>query len=335
MAEWLYSKAGELKLPDPDLWIKMKRDELGSPVRAFIANTSRTHALWKLNPHFIETATAHLLSCCRATYLITGQPFPEGAINADETARQQIQAKLAEEIVDRFAETGDLDRAAGYDFTRALANFELLLEQNPEMDGAVRDIFSSQLIGAWTAWETLAGDLWKMALNLHPATLVNLLGLKRRIEKKVTGKWDTLEPTSGKRESPEITISMMAAATDGSFDARDKMGTILKEKFSFQRLSGIREAYSAAFSRDSDRVDSALADTALDKLNLIRNVLLHNAGVVDRAFLDGANNLPWNTQTELDKPIPLNGEIVRDLINPVLQLGVDLIHAVDGWIATN
>ena len=62
MAEWLYTEAGNLNLPDSDLWLKVKTEALGPPIIAFIANTKRLHAFWKLAPHLIETASGHLLA---------------------------------------------------------------------------------------------------------------------------------------------------------------------------------------------------------------------------------------------------------------------------------
>lgn len=40
----------------------------------------------------------------------------------------------------------------------------------------LRAILVSQLTGMWTAFETLAGDLWEMALNVHPYGLSELKG---------------------------------------------------------------------------------------------------------------------------------------------------------------
>jgi hypothetical protein len=111
------------------------------------------------------------------------------------------------------------------------------------------------------------------------------------------------------------------------------MGTILKENFAFHKLSGIRQGYSAAFSKKTDAIDSALSNVAIDKLNLVRNLLLHKSGIVDQKFLTGARELAWKVQAENGKPIPLDGDLVSQLFRPVFECGMDLILAVDGWVS--
>ena len=109
------------------------------------------------------------------------------------------------------------------------------------------------------------------------------------------------------------------------------MGTLLRPKFDFSILGKTRAAYSAAFWSYSSDIDEALSDRALDALNLVRNLLVHNAGVADQQYLNGIAGTPApllgvNVQLQLD------GEIVRSLVNPVVQRAVELIKAVDQWI---
>jgi hypothetical protein len=43
-------------------------------------------------------------------------------------------------------------------------------------------MLSSALTGTWTAFETMAGDLWETAVNIHPAVLAELRGKRKRQE---------------------------------------------------------------------------------------------------------------------------------------------------------
>jgi len=119
------------------------------------------------------------------------------------------------------------------------------------------------------------------------------------------------------------------------------MGALLRENFSFQRLSGIRAAYSRAFSKDYDEIDEILADHAFDKLNLVRNLLLHKAGIVDDTFIKSVESISRviggekAVQPETEKPIVLTGQIVKELINPAFQCAERLIRTVDSWIGRN
>jgi hypothetical protein len=44
--------------------------------------------------------------------------------------------------------------------------------------------------------------------------------------------------------------------------------------------------------------------------------------------------LGWKVDAQLDHPLALNGQIVKDLLSPVLLKGWKLIYAVDEWICT-
>ena len=335
MAEWLYSEAGNLDLAPPDLCLRVAVPHLWQPVRAFIANTYRVRAFWKLSPHLIEQASSHVLAICRSVFAVTGRPFLVGEESKNKELIDKINSKMAEDLAERFEATGEIDKASGYDFTRALSNFELLLSQNPEMNEAIYAAFCSQLTSAWTAWETLATDLWEAAINYHPATLAKLSGKRERISKLAGSKSrdDTEEGRELSAREFEPRLADFETITQGTFNASALMGTLLKKECKFQTLAGIRRAYSAAFSNDWGSIDAALSNRSLDKLNLVRNLILHKAGVMDAKFAEQSATIPdWKIEKQMNDPIPLDGKIVQELINPVFQLGIDLIYAVDKWV---
>ena len=82
----------------------------------------------------------------------------------------------------------------------------------------------SQITGTWTAFEAMAGDLWEAALNYKPRELAKLSGSKH-------GK-----------DSKQIGLDQIQRY---NFDLSTHMGTIFvgTNKYQFDRLSGIREAY--------------------------------------------------------------------------------------------
>ena len=103
------------------------------------------------------------------------------------------------------------------------------------------------------------------------------------------------------------------------------------EKTIFQSLNKIKSNYAAVFA--NQEIDGVLGDASLSKLAFVRHVILHKSGVVDQIFLDKAESISWQTDAELGKPLPITGVMVRDLINPVIQLAHSLIGAVDRQIA--
>jgi hypothetical protein len=60
----------------------------------------------------------------------------------------------------------------------------MMLQGTPSATG-LEAMLSSALTGTWTAFETMAGDLWETALNLHPAVLAELRGKKKRDGKPI------------------------------------------------------------------------------------------------------------------------------------------------------
>lgn len=164
----------------------------------------------------------------------------------------------------------------------------------------------------WTAFETMAGDVWEQALNASPENLATLKG--------ATGQ--------GKSISPDI-IRLHG------FDLRQKMGTILRSKYPMSGLSEIRHAYNHAFDADAHAIISAIDDSALKKLSAVRNVIVHKAGKVDQEYLDRTENIGDLPAVTLGQSLPLNGQFVADLLRSATAACVMLLKSVDEWIDTH
>jgi hypothetical protein len=112
------------------------------------------------------------------------------------------------------------------------------------------------IVESWLAFETLAGDLWEAALNANPA-------------------WA--------RTFGSVSLEEMHNLSQGTYDLRGKMGTLLRGRFQFCGLRGIREAYAAAFQREISAIDEVLAVPSLDSLAHARAQFLHHAGTIDES----------------------------------------------------
>jgi hypothetical protein len=176
---------------------------------------------------------------------------------------------------------------------------------------------AGQISGIWTAFEALAEEIWIAALNAHPRGLAELKGGKK----------------GAASDDKKIDLHLLQRY---GYDLSKNMGTILSRRFSFDRLEDIRRAYAeAAFDDDDLPFQEIFADKSLDVLALTRQVIVHNGGLIDEAFLRRRSDLPPELLADVGQPIPLNGEIVASLIAPVMQLGWDLIVAVDKWLLKN
>jgi hypothetical protein len=326
MANWLYAKVGEIAHPVERAPLRLS--ELETPANAFEANIDRIRAFWALNPMLIHKSCQAVRVACEAAFAIAGH-FPLTRQDAlDPLIAQKIEQKAKE-----LAAKAPLDKD---ELRTAVENFDSMIKDSdtPAIDDAIYATLCSQLTSGWTAFETLVGDLWEAALNVYPSTLAGLNGSRTRIQ-KIAGKRPAVEDQdAGEPKEVGFNLKAFHRLTKGTFNAERIMGSLLKENRRFDKLSGIREAYSLAFSKRHTEIDNLLIGDALDKLNLVRNVILHKAGIVDQKFLDGAKAIHWNSGAQLNNALTLDGQIVKDLLSPVFTKGWELVYAVDQWITT-
>lgn len=217
---------------------------------------------------------------------------------------------------------------------------DLLSEHLGDTRRGFEGVLMSAVVQTWTGFETLAGDLWRAAINAQPRGLADLKGMPTRIEKRAGGSPKSTfgeEPLSELTAEKSVSLSDLSRLTKGEYDVRHRMGDLLWQRFSFATLRGIRRAYSTAFSQTekrarTEKIDAALADRRLDALNSIRNLIVHKAGLADQEYVDAIKAIPTAPKLTVRQPLELDGELVRDLVNPVILCGVDLIEAVNTWL---
>jgi hypothetical protein len=115
------------------------------------------------------------------------------------------------------------------------------------------------------------------------------------------------------------------------------MRDILKRRFRFISLRGIRKAYSSALSdkyREAEAIHKALANDSLDSLSVMRNVIVHSAGIADVDYVRDCKGLPLVPQLKAGEQLILEGEGCATLLDQVYTCCQDFIAAVDNWINT-
>jgi hypothetical protein len=108
-----------------------------------------------------------------------------------------------------------------------------------------------------------------------------------------------------------------------------------KDKLVFASKDRIRVAYKVAFPIDNTSILKLTDDSAIDALALIRNLLIHSAGIVDQKFLTEAGKYQTMRKyrgLKIGATFPLDGAIVRSLVDGIVDNGIELVKAVDGWI---
>lgn len=201
------------------------------------------------------------------------------------------------------------------------ANGELILDswanRHSSLTLGIRAVLLAQLSLAWTAFEILSSDLWVAAVNERPNPLaVNF----------------AKTPPQGKRKSQpkSIAITNLSRYANRDFNLSKVMGNLFvsEKKADFTSLRTTRFAYDKAFGT-STRV---LANPDLRLLELVRNLVLHRAGIVDDTFLKGIGkrfrNDPDCAQAENGKPFPIDAKVVNRMATAAATVGAGLLEFV-------
>jgi hypothetical protein len=282
---------------------------------------------------------------------LTGEPYPRRRAEptVSETTRQEILGTR-----DKILK-GNV-KYDNYLMMDAASPSDVMVRSNENDVNLIRTLMSSQVTLAWTIFETLAGDLWRAAVNAQPAYLAGLTGAENRIEDRMR-KMKTPSQEDGSPEEEEnmgtgedddhceppsqrhINLGAICKVTRGKYDLGDKMGTLLAEtkRVQFTSLESIRQAYSLAFPEKvsrarSSRIDATLGDNGLDSLSAVRNVIVHKAGIADAEYMDRAKSARTAPRLKEGDALQLDGEKCPILIEPAMKSGAELVAAVDSWL---
>jgi len=183
---------------------------------------------------------------------------------------------------------------------------------------SMQNILFSIVIESWTAFETLAADLWAVALDEGLPEWRKRGGV--RYDKP---RFCDSEPLN------EIDFAAVA-------DPQENYGSFLRdtEKLSFQKLPKIIEAYRVVFRKKSEELFQK-EDRYIFALSAVRNVIVHKAGVADRKYVAAVKQFSELNSIAKDKPIHLDGDIVRKLKNAAINVGNGLLSFVDQRLESN
>lgn len=195
------------------------------------------------------------------------------------------------------------------------AELDFYIRNSPEnVQMVFEEVLKSILIQNWTATEVLLGDLWEAAVNECPEELAF--------------------PPQKNPKDPEKVVSVKSLSKYG-FNPSEKMGSLLKETMNFQTLDGARNAYRRTFWKHEKPIHRAILDSSLTRLSLVRNIIVHRAGIIDEMFLKGAKDVPLLAPISAPgagRHIDLDGEMVQNLLEISTGRCLDLILAVGSWL---
>ena len=285
------------------------RSEALRPVAiAFASNIERLKNMAVSPAEIAQQARRDASWVFYAEYLVTGKirkPFSEEAQLSSDEVIEKFQA-LLEEFISRLT---DNDRSylvekLGVDFVDAM------LKDTPGMEKGMEAFLSSMVIGYWAAFEALAPDLWKSAINNGPVELSTRINLatQDKPDSKIAKHWgDNLQG-----------------------DIRKDYGGGLIEggRVSFRTLDRIIQWYAVTFKDEGRRIFKDNPD--IYAVAAYRNAFVHNSGRVDRDFIkqiEPIDNL--RGKFKVNDALELDGEIVNRLRDAICSTGLHLIQLAD------
>jgi hypothetical protein len=184
------------------------------------------------------------------------------------------------------------------------------LLKDKHVASALRALTLARIVFGWTAFECLAVDGWETALN------ESTVGLGQPAFKHITIGSGADEGITARH----VPVSLLAKY---GFDLRKKLGTVLRTKFDFTSVAGIRQAYKTAFA-DQEKLARILVDPKLTHLEATRHLIVHRGGLVDEEFIKRTGS-----SFPIGRAIPLDEEEIASLLDAMKTAGCGLLAFVD------
>jgi hypothetical protein len=208
-------------------------------------------------------------------------------------------------------------------------------------------LLNSAIVGALTAFESCATDIWTIAVNARPQTLAwNVVMLPPTGAKKADRHDSMSQQTfTAKGQEPKFDFSSLA---EHGFDVSRNMGDVLREskRVTFNSIAAIRCAYFDAFRSVCEdkkyRIDNRILDIFdhsfpdLQCLDSLRNLIAHRGGVVDDRFRREVEECsPEMFNLASNRPFPITGEMVSRYLACVTSASTSLLNFVAEWLANH
>jgi hypothetical protein len=240
--------------------------------------------------------------------------------NPTDKTGEVITGKLKDIVSSKEFQLPEAEKSLAAFITTSMLPIDVLLKWRGTEGAslAVTSMLSSMVVGSWTAFEALCDDLWVAAVNAYPNPLAIRAGA----------------PKDGKGPPKSLTIPQMAQyASD--FNLNKVMGSVLKaeRKVEFISLSTTSSAYRGAFEAPLNLLD----DPQLRLLELVRNLIVHDGGMVKPKFQHDLAEAklgehPDCQKAEIGKQFPLDGAMVAKFSKCAIDCGTNLIKFVDQYL---
>jgi hypothetical protein len=193
---------------------------------------------------------------------------------------------------------------------------QLKLQQG--MRESMEAILSSVVVESWTAFESLAGDLWVAGVDNEPGEATARLIYAG---KSLRHPDDNIRPET---------------VYHSGIHPKTQYGSFLKaiDAVSFQKLWEIKKYYGIAFEKDAVRLFDEIDGGYVEVLSAFRNALTHAGGRADKKFKERLNDRfpEFDTIREGDRLV-LDGQLASRLNLVAAKLGSALITHIDNILS--
>jgi hypothetical protein len=151
----------------------------------------------------------------RSVFEVTGA-FDTDNLTSEQVAKidarsNELFAAMIDETM-RLKERSDWDAHAHKQLIDGLVSVETTMGKDGSSIGALQASLMSYLTTGWTIIETMSGDLWEAALNIHPSSLANLNGAPKRLK---GGQINKIQSTAKESKSvPLAAANQLLVAVD-------------------------------------------------------------------------------------------------------------------------
>jgi hypothetical protein len=236
------------------------------------------------------------------------QYWLQGAIatkNVGKEKTEKAKAEIEEYIKSKFKEEKEIH------IEDAKKEIGKLRKEIPFLENSLQNEALNTLVNTWTMFEATVKNIWVYCLNSYPRTfLSNILKSNPTDIDGIDGK--------------KISISLLAKY---NFNVTNELGNILQRKFDFTTVRGIKKSFQDLFNLKTNDL-SLFENKNLVQLEIIRHLVVHNAGYIDNEYLSRTKR----KGEKLGERVSLTDNELGDYCNASILTAVKLFRLADNKI---
>jgi hypothetical protein len=319
--DYQFGEAGQFDKSHRKLAAEIADERIKPIAAAFQRNIERVAGLHSFPLDMIHWASFNMRAKCLALSQL-GLPLETDTNGASFDA----EFAKARDALHEHAGKSDPSQSASERAFRFSSKFlrKLLLQiagvlgSTPQIEGqeyvfgGLESTLATMAISAYSAFESLAADLWVELVNADAEAPVN---------------WAEMNPGRG------LNMSMNDLAGHG-YNLSGKMGTYLQQtrRVTLQSLTDIRSAYHTAFRELADPCFEPSWE--LYEAEKVRQLLAHRGGVIDQKFKRDMRNYREYDPQAVGSCLALTGPMVARLAGACARSGTALLRFADAHLDT-